>query len=167
MVSKRSVSILIVGIVMFALGCLAGLVAHSMFSEPGTFEEMSTVSYSGVHISASVPDEITRAIPYKIPLLIEELEGTPRTITGLRVEGRTLTGALQPISTAPAFSQGTGNIAEGWVQNSYSLPLPARSTLTITIIAEAGRVGSAFGTITVIFDDGRESSIPIKFEISE
>lgn len=165
MASKRFLPVLLIGIVMFAVGCLVGLLVHAAIKSPGTTEFDSDVSYSGVFVSASMPDEIVRGKPYQIALMIEELEGQPRTIIGVRFEGLMLTRALQYCFTEPPADSGTNNIGDGWVDNLYSLPLPARSTLTITIEGDALRAGPAHGTVTVSFDDGSDSSIPIKYEI--
>ena len=167
MSSKRSISILIVCcaliavVILFTMPFRAGT---SMEQNAGT---EATLLAEGIALRASIPDKIVRGQPYVVGLLIEEQEGQPRTITGIRIEGHMLTRALQPGFTQPSFVESNSNIADGWIENIYSLPLAAESTLAVTISADAKRVGLAEGALSVDFDDGSAASIPISYEIVE
>ncbi|MHA7814296.1 MAG: hypothetical protein ACX94C_13010 [Phycisphaerales bacterium] len=167
MASKKSISIILVSCALLAAVIIITMQFRNASSSEQATGAQEGVLAEGIDLSTSIPDEIIRGQPYEIRILIEELEGRPRTVTGMRIEGFMLTRALQPGFTEPTFIESNSNIADGWVESTYSLSLPAESTLTLTMYADARRAGPANGTISIELSDGSESSIPVKYEIIE
>lgn len=150
---------MMVGGVLFASGCLGGLVsgffagAASNLADSFGSSNFVTDAFDAT-VTITTPDTITAGVPFDITVSITDTGGRARTLDYVDWKGPMIQRlSVQTISPPPTFTDPSPTLRE----HGYETRIPALGTTTVTFTVQADEPGPLTLDLNIYLDMTNES----------